>query len=64
MLIILPPYLSLIIFNTLDHDDLLEKRVQAVLIKKDKHAFDQEINTTELTLVYKSVFRVRARKDK
>ena len=40
MLIILPPYLSLIIFNTLDHDDLLEKRVQAVLIKKDKHAFD------------------------
>ena len=40
MLIILPPYLSLIIFNTLDHDDLLEKHVQAVLIKKDKHAFD------------------------
>ena len=30
MLIILPSYLSLIIFNTLEHDDLLEKPVQAV----------------------------------
>ena len=61
-LMILPSYLSLIIFNTLKHGDRLEKTVQAVQIKKRVALpLTLPLNTIKLALMCSRVFRVRIR---